>query len=181
MPKLYTLGHGNHSLDHLIYLLEENGVMTLVDVRTAPYSRFNPQFNKESLEAALPPRDIQYVFAGKYLGGRPSDPALYKSRSLPGEGADYLHEVDYPAMMKRDGFQRAIQRLLELADEQTAAILCSEEDPAECHRHHLIAKYVMANHPEFNVRHIRGDGTVFGARSLRVSVEKPDTKQGTLF
>ena len=181
MITLYTLGHGNHPLPHLIRLLEDNGVMTLVDVRTAPYSRFNPQFNKDSLEATLPQHDIQYVFAGKYLGGRPSDPALYKSRALPTEGADYLHEVDYPAIMQRDYFQRAIQRLLELADEQTTAIMCSEEDPAQCHRHHLIAKYLMAHHPEIKIQHIRGDGTVFGARSLLVSVEKPDAKQGTLF
>ena len=181
MITLYTLGHGNHSLEHLIRLLEENGVMTLVDVRTAPYSRFHPQFNKDSLEYALPQRDIQYVFAGKYLGGRPSDPTLYKSRTLPAEGVDYLHEVDYPEIMKRDWFQRAIQRLLELADEQTTAILCSEEDPAACHRHHLIAKFLVENHPEINVRHIRGDGTVFGAQSLRTSVNKPDVKQDTLF
>ena len=181
MITLYTLGHGNHPLEHLIRLLEESGVMTLVDVRTAPYSQFNPQFNKESLEHALSQHYIQYVFAGKYLGGRPSDPTLYKSRTLPAEGVDYLHEVDYPEIMKRDWFQRAIQRLLQLADEQTTAILCSEEDPAACHRHHLIAKYLMENHPEINVRHIRRDGAVFGARSLRVSVEKPDAQQGTLF
>lgn len=182
MITLYTLGHGNHPLPHLIRLLEDNGVMTLVDVRTAPYSRFNPQFNKDSLESALPQHNIQYVFAGKYLGGRPTDPALYKSRTLPTEDhTDYLHEVDYPAIMQRDYFQRAIQRLLQLADEQTTAILCSEEDPATCHRHHLIAKYLMEHHPEVNVRHIRGDGTVFGARSLRVSIEKPDAQQPPLF
>lgn len=182
MITLYTLGHGNHPLPHLIRLLEDNGVMTLVDVRTAPYSRFNPQFNKDSLETTLPQHNIQYVFAGKFLGGRPSDPALYKSRTLPAEEhTDYLHEVDYPAIMQRDYFQRAIQRLLQLADEQTTAILCSEEDPATCHRHHLIAKYLMGNHPEVTVRHIRGDGTVFGARSLLVTVEKPEAKQGTLF
>ena len=181
MPTLYTLGHGNHPLERLIQLLEENGVITLVDVRTAPYSRFHPQFNKDSLEFTLPQHDIQYVFAGKYLGGRPSDPNLYKSRALPAEGVDYLHEVDYPEIMNREWFQRAIQRLLELADEQTTAILCSEEDPAACHRHHLIAKYLMENHPEINVRHIRGDGAVFGAQSLHTSVNKPDAEQGTLF
>jgi uncharacterized protein (DUF488 family) len=181
MPTLYTLGHGNHSIEYLIRLLEENGVMTLVDVRTAPYSRFHPQFNKGNLETALPQRYIQYVFAGKYLGGRPSDPTLYKNRALPAEGVDYLHEVDYPEIMRRDWFQRAIQRLLQIADEQTTAILCSEEDPAACHRHHLIAKYLVENHPEINVRHIRGDGTVFGAQSLHVSLNKPDAEQGTLF
>src|SRR5512136_592454 len=162
MIKLYTIGHSNHSLDQFIRLLEENGIMTLVDVRSAPYSRYNPHFSKENLEAALRERDIQYAYAGKFLGGRPTDPTCYKSRALPAEGADYLHQVDYPEVMKRIWFVQGIDRLLELADEQTTAIMCSEEDPAECHRHHLIAQFLIGEHPEVDVRHIRGDGTVFG-------------------
>ena len=179
--KLLTLGHSNHSLDQFIRLLEDNGVMTLVDVRTAPASRYNPQFNKGNLEQALPQHNIQYVFAGQYLGGRPSDPKCYKSRTLPAEGADYLHEVDYPEVMKREWFVKGIERLLELADEQTTAIMCSEEDPAQCHRHHLIAKYLMREHPEVSVRHIRGDGTVFSAASLLVSVDDVQADQPSLF
>jgi uncharacterized protein (DUF488 family) len=175
--KLLTIGHSNHSLAKFISLLEDNGVMTLVDVRTAPYSRYNPQFNRESLEAALSQNNIQYAYAGKYLGGRPSDPACYKNRTLPGEGADYLHEVDYPEVMKRNWFIKGIERLLEMADEQTTAILCSEEDPAQCHRHHLIAKYIMAKYPEVNVKHIRGDGTVFGASAISESVDAPSAAQ----
>ena len=175
--KLYTIGHSNHSLEKLIRLLEDNGVMTVVDVRSAPYSRYNPHFGKENLESALSQRTIQYVFAGKYLGGRPPDPSCYKSRTLPGDGADYLHEVDYPEVMKREWFVKGIERLLELADEQTTAILCSEENPAECHRHHLIAKYILAAHPEVSVRHIRGDGTVFGAAAITQSLDEPSAEQ----
>jgi uncharacterized protein (DUF488 family) len=178
--RLFTIGHSNHSLDKFIRLLEDNGIMTLVDVRTAPYSRYNPQFNKENLESVLPQREIQYAWAGKYLGGRPSDPTCYKSRALPAEGADYLHEVDYPEVMERKWFVQGIDRLLELADEQTTAIMCSEENPAECHRHHLIAQFLIAEHPEVDVRHIRGDGTVFGAKSLHVSVDEAAAEQPTM-
>lgn len=181
MIKLFTIGHSNHSLDKFIRLLEDNGIMLLVDVRTAPHSRYNPQFNRENLESVLPQRGIQYAQAGKYLGGRPSDPSCYKSRALPPEGADYLHEVDYPEVMKRKWFVQGIDRLLELADEQTTAVMCSEENPAECHRHHLIAQFLIAEHPEVNVRHIRGDGTVFGAKSLRTSVDEPVADQPAMF
>jgi len=180
MIKLFTIGHSNHNLEKFIRLLEDNGIMLLVDVRTAPHSRYNPQFNKENLESVLPQREIQYAWAGKYLGGRPSDPTCYKNRTLPAEGADYLHEVDYPEVMKRKWFVQGIDRLLELADEQTTAIMCSEENPAECHRHHLIAQFLMAEHPEVDVRHIRGDGTVFGARSLHVSVNEAAAEQPTM-
>jgi uncharacterized protein (DUF488 family) len=178
--KLYTIGHSNHSIDKFIHLLENNSITTLVDVRTAPYSRYNPQFNKENLEFVLSQREMQYAFAGKYLGGRPSDPACYKRRMLPGEGTDYLREVDYPEVMKRDWFIQGIERLLEMADEHTTAIMCSEENPAECHRHHLIAQYLMENHPEVDVRHIRGDGTVFSARSIRESLSELSVEQPSL-
>jgi len=178
---LYTIGHSNHSLEKFLQLLEDNGVMTLVDVRTAPASRYNPHFNKSSLEQALLQRGIQYVFAGQYLGGRPADPNCYKRRAVPAEDADYLHEVDYPEVMKKNWFVRGIARLLELADEQTTAVMCSEEDPAQCHRHHLIARHLLAEHPEVVVRHIRGGGTVFGAASLRGSVDdQPAVEQLSL-
>ena len=178
--KLYTIGHSNHSLEKFVRLLEDNSITTLVDVRTVPYSRYNPHFNRENLEFLLLQREMQYVYAGKYLGGRPSDPTCYKSRVLPEEGADYLHEVDYPEVMKRDWFVQGIERLLEMADEHTTVIMCSEENPAECHRHHLIAQYLLASHPTVDVQHIRGDGTVFGARSIRESLSKPLVEQPSL-
>ncbi len=179
--KLFTIGHSAHSLDKFVQLLEANGVMTLVDVRTAPASRYQPQFNKASLEQFLPQHGRQYVYAGKYLGGRPSDPTCYKRRVLPEERADYLHEVDYPEVMKRPWFVTGVERLLELADEQTTAVMCSEEDPALCHRHHLIAQYILHTYPDVTVQHIRGDGVVFSAASLLVSVNGPAADQPALF
>jgi len=179
--KLYTIGHSNHPIEKFIHLLEDNSIMTVVDVRTAPASRYNPQFNKEMLAASLDAKYIQYAYAGKFLGGRPSDPMCYKSRSFPMEGADYLHEVDYPEVMKREWFIKGVARLLEIADEQTAAIMCSEEDPAQCHRHHLIAKYIMLIHSEVKVVHVRGNGDTFGAASILASVDEIPAEQLSLF
>jgi uncharacterized protein (DUF488 family) len=178
--KLFTIGHSNHSFDRLVELLDGSGVAAVVDVRTSPNSRYNPQFNRGNLEQTLPRREILYYWAGQYLGGRPPDPTCYKSRQLPAEGADYLHEVDYPEVMKRDWFVKGIERLLPIADEQNTAIMCSEEDPAECHRHHLIAKYLMEAYPEVEVRHIRGDGNVISAASVLASVEDPPGEQLSL-
>jgi uncharacterized protein (DUF488 family) len=175
---LYTIGHSNHSFERFVQLLEENHIGLVVDVRSAPYSRYNPGFNREVLETALRGRYIEYVYAGKYLGGRPTDPTCYKDRLLPpDEGVDYLHKVDYPEVMKRDWFRRGIQRLLEIADEQVGVIMCSEEDPAKCHRHHLIARYLMAERPKVDIRHIRGDGNVIRASSILSSVNEPKAEQ----
>ena len=121
------------------------------------------------------------TFAGKHLGGRPPEASLYKSRSLPKEGTDYLHEVDYPAVMKRAWFIQGIERLLEIAIEAPTAIMCSEEDPANCHRHHLIARYLIENRPEVEVIHIRGDGAVYGASSILKSVNEEQAEQPRLF
>lgn len=179
--KLYTIGHGNHSLTKFINLLEVYNIMVLVDVRSTPYSRFNPQFNKENLKRNLPEYWMEYVFAGQYLGGRPSDPSCYKNKALPTDDDDYLHTVDYPTVMTKIWFIQGVQRLIELANEQTTAIMCSEEDPAKCHRHHLIAAYIHDNYPDIEVLHIRGDENVYNARSVHQSLDKPSADQLSLF
>ena len=178
--KLLTIGHSNHAIERFVQLLDAAGVATLVDVRTSPASRFNPQYNQGTLDSVLAQHGTPYVFAGRYLGGRPTDPTCYKQRGLPPEGTDYLHEVDYPEVMRRDWFVKGIQRLLEIAAEQTAAIMCSEETPAECHRHHLIAKYLFQAYPDVDVRHIRGNGHIIRAQSILASVEDPPSEQLSL-
>lgn len=179
--KIYTIGHSNHTLEKFIQILTANEIQTLVDVRTAPASRFQPQFNKENLEYFLPQNGIEYTYGGKFLGGRPSDPSCYKHRRLPQEGVDYLHEVDYPEVMKKPWFQKSIDHLVKLAEEKKIAIMCSEEDPATCHRHHLIAKYIMQEIPEIDVLHIRKDGTLINAKTILASVNTEPVTQLTLF
>ncbi|MGQ0603695.1 MAG: hypothetical protein ACT4QE_18595, partial [Anaerolineales bacterium] len=66
---------------------------------------------------------------------------------------------------------------LELADEQTTPIMCSEEDPAQGHRHHLIAKYLMQQHPDVTVVHVRRNGDSFKAASLRLTVDEAPAEQ----
>ncbi len=83
--KLYTIGHGNHTFNKLVELLEANKIRCVVDVRTTPYSKFNMQFDRETFKSRLSPTDIHYVYLGANLGGRPSDPGCYKSRKLPKE------------------------------------------------------------------------------------------------
>jgi uncharacterized protein (DUF488 family) len=179
---IYTIGHGNRTENEFMNLLRENNITQLVDVRTSPYSRYNPQFNKENLEFFLKGNNIQYIFKGKQLGGRPTDPTCYKSHKLPEGEADYLHEVDYPAIMKKDWFIKGIDHLLDLAQEGTTAIMCSEEDPANCHRHHLIAKYLLEEFAgDVEVLHIRDTGVVFNANQIHKSVNEKKAEQKPLF
>jgi uncharacterized protein (DUF488 family) len=174
--ELYTIGHSTLEIDDLLGLLKENYIQVLVDVRSQPYSRFNPQYNRGSFQHAMAYANIEYIFAGEYLGGRPTDPTCYKDGVVPDSKANYLKLVDYAEVMKRDWYQRGIQRLLEIAGERRTAIMCSEEDPMGCHRHHLITQTLLKQ--DITVWHIRSDGKVEEAKPLP---EKIESQQLSLF
>ena len=174
--ELYTIGHSTLEIDDLLGLLKENYIQVLVDVRSQPYSRFNPQHNRETFQHAMAYANIEYIFAGEYLGGRPTDPTCYKNGVVPDSKANYLKLVDYAEVMKRDWYQRGIQRLLEIAGERPTAIMCSEEDPMGCHRHHLITQTLLKQ--GITVWHIRSDGRVEEAKLLP---EKIESQQLSLF
>jgi uncharacterized protein (DUF488 family) len=136
--QIYTIGHSNSTASDFVDMLRRNGVQSIVDVRSAPYSQYAPQFNRETLAAILNDAGISYVFAGDYLGGRPQDPTCYKHGKVPTGKVDYLKLVDYAAVARRPWYLKGIDRLLQIASERSTAILCSEEDPHHCHRFHLI-------------------------------------------
>ena len=80
---ILTIGHSNHPLEKFIKLLERHRVSVVADVRSSPFSRFNPQFNKESLAASLEEHHIRYVFMGHQLGARADDPSCQGNRVWP--------------------------------------------------------------------------------------------------
>ena len=163
---LYTIGHSNHPIELFLHLLQGAKVTCLVDVRSRPFSRFSPQFNQARLQATLADHQVEYIYLGEALGGRPSDPTCYRHQIIPKNNQDYIHELMYEAVMQRPWFIAGITHLLELAEGRTTAIMCSEEDPARCHRHLLIARYLLAIHPEVNILHIRKDGSLLPALSM---------------
>ncbi|HEX9090110.1 MAG TPA: DUF488 family protein, partial [Anaerolineales bacterium] len=83
-------------------------------------------------------------------------------------------------VMKRSWFLYGVQRLLEIASLQTTVIMCSEEDPARCHRHHLIARYLLGALPGVTVLHIRGDGSLLDAKSIPGESDHSDAQQLSL-
>lgn len=165
-PTIATIGHSNLSAEEFVAALKAHQIATLVDVRSAPYSRWAPQFNRDDLARTLRLAGVEYRFAGDVLGGRPTDPTCYKNGELPGDKADFLALVDYGEVAKRDWYRAGITRLIELAEGARTAIMCSEEDPARCHRHHLIAQTLLD--AGVSVEHIRKDGRVERAARRQV-------------
>lgn len=142
---IYTIGHSNVEVDEILKPLERYGVEVVLDVRSSPYSRFAPQFNREDLAERLHTEGIEYVYAGQYLGGRPKDPSCYDQ--------DDDSKVLYREIEKKEWYQRAIDQLIQLASEKWTAFLCAEEDPGQCHRHMLITQTLLDR--DIEVRHIR--------------------------
>ncbi len=135
--EIYTVGHSNRSLDDLVALLSPFGVTTLVDIRTVPRSRHNPQFNTDALGPALAPHGIAYVHLAA-LGGlrkprKDSPNAGWRNESFRGY-ADY---------MQTDAFAQALDQLIAIAAKARAAIMCAEAVPWRCHRS-LVADALLA-------------------------------------
>ncbi len=175
---VYTIGHSNLSIEQFLRLLTQYGIEVVVDVRSAPYSRYTPHFNHDALAAILNGTGIDHKYAGEYLGGRPKDPTCYKNGQLPEGKADYLKLVDYPAVATRPWYHKGIARLLDIAAKKNTALLCSEEDPHQCHRHHLITQTLLEK--GIAVQHIRGDGALEQALTLSEELES-QSHQMSLF
>lgn len=153
--------------EELLALLGQHGIEVVVDVRSAPYSRYVPHFNRAALENSVRLTGMEYRYAGDYLGGRPEDPRLYRQE----EGKD-KQRPDYKAMAETERYQRGIKRLTKIAREKRTVLLCSEENPANCHRQHLISQTLLAM--DIEVLHIRGDGQLEVAW---VEENEPETPQ----
>jgi len=148
-PLIYTVGHSDHDLAAFIALLRRHGITLVVDVRSQPYSRWTPQFNREVLVCDLEVAGVAYVYLGDALGGRPSNPALYD----PGQ-----EQPNYRRVEQTPTYQAGIDQLLDLARTEQVAVMCSEGDHRRCHRHLLISQTLLAR--GVRVVHIQPDGGV---------------------
>jgi uncharacterized protein (DUF488 family) len=157
-PVIFTIGHSNLAIEDFIAALRRGGVSRLVDVRSTPYSQFSPQFNRESLDDSLRSAGIGYRFEGYSMGGRPTDPTCYKTGAVPEGQANYLELVDYDEVARRPWFREGVGRLLDLARREPTAIMCSEEDPAHCHRYHLITQVIIDQAKVLDIRTGGGGG-----------------------
>jgi len=148
MSKIYTVGHSSHPAEHFLDLLRQHGIQALVDTRSAPYSRYTPQFDRESLKELVATAEVKYLWLGDVVGGRPKNESCYDA-----EG-----RVLYSRVALQADFREAIERLKRGADEFRVALLCSEEDPAHCHRRLLVSRVLLGEGVE--IAHIRGDGSL---------------------
>ena len=176
---IYTIGHSNLFEHQLFSLLNQYEITVVVDVRSSPYSQYVPQFNRETLGFAMLNAGFDYQFLGDELGGRPKDRTCFFAQEIPEGKADYLSLVDYEAVMTKPFFLEGIKKLESLMENNRVAVMCSEEDPNQCHRHHMIGKFLIRQ--GYSVQHIRKDGSTVSAKQLPSLPKKDNSKQLDLF
>jgi len=145
MYKLYTIGHSTHSGEEFVGLLSMHSVSAVCDVRSSPYSKFNPQFNKEIIRDELKRHCIAYVFLGKELGPRSDDSGCYD------EG-----RIRYDRLAATELFQQGLERLRKGMVNYRVALMCAEKDPLTCHRTILICRNLRSE--DIEISHILEDG-----------------------
>lgn len=129
LTTIYTVGHSNHPIEKFMGLLIANRITAIADVRSQPFSRRNPQFNKDRLAAALAQSGIAYVFLGKELGARSEDPSCYEDG-----------RVQYPRLAQSPAFKAGIERVFSGAQKYRLALMCAEKEPLDCHRTLLVSR-----------------------------------------
>ena len=144
---LYTIGHSTHSAREMIDLLRLHGITAVADVRSSPYSRMNPQFNRDSFSDLLGDCEIAYVFLGRELGARSKDQSCYSQG-----------KVQYDLLARTDLFQAGLDRVTLGMKTHRVALLCAEKDPLTCHRAILVCRHLVTR--GVVVRHILEDGRI---------------------
>jgi uncharacterized protein (DUF488 family) len=145
---VFTIGHSIHSIAEFINLLRSNSIDVIADIRSIPYSGRAPHFGKDSLEKVLRENGIRYIFLGKELGGRPEKPEYYDAQGY----------VLYSRIAESASFHEGFERVLKGIKEYRVALMCSEENPENCHRQLLVGRVLLDR--GIKVIHIRGDGTL---------------------
>jgi uncharacterized protein (DUF488 family) len=150
---IYTIGHSNHTTTNFLEMLATHFVDAVADVRSQPYSKFSPHFGQGLLRADLKKQGIAYVFLGKELGARSTDPSCYVNG-----------KVQYQLLAQTDLYKQGINRLLTGMKSYTIALMCAESDPINCHRSILIGRHFRSS--DVTVRHILPNGKIEEASTL---------------
>jgi uncharacterized protein (DUF488 family) len=163
---VYTIGHSNHTIEDFIAMTEAVKIDAIADVRSTPFSRRNPQFNREPLAATLRERNIAYAWLGDGLGARPIDPSLRR----PDGG------VDFASLAASEAFVRGIERVINGAKHYRLALMCAERDPINCHRAILVGRHLAAR--GVVLRHVLGDGLVVSHQMVEQRIVRQAFPEG---
>ena len=161
--ELWTIGHSNHEADHFLRLLAGCRIDVLADVRSQPYARYAGHFSQAPLRRLVEGAGLRYLFLGRELGGRPPEPEMYDRDDF----------VLYGKLAKSQRFRDGLRRLTDNMAHGRVAMMCSEENPSDCHRRLLITRALLQSDASPWVTHIRGDGRLMDEAQLSHDLDGP--------
>lgn len=171
MGELYTIGHSTYPVKNIIQLLQHFNIHYVLDVRSMPYSKYAPQYNKDTLSNTLKSNDITYAYMGKYFGARQLDENYYP------EG--YL---DFELFRGSELFKSGLNNVQKGLEKYNIALMCTEKNPFDCHRAIMVSRgFELVG---INVQHILHDFTSISQEELNNQLLEcyfPDRGQITLF
>jgi uncharacterized protein (DUF488 family) len=136
----FTIGHSTRTIEEFVALLQEAGVETVVDIRTIPRSRTNPDYNKDALPANLKPYGLRYKHIAELGGRRGRFKDLDSGVNGFWRNQSFHNYADYALT---EEFHEGLDKLIELGRKKTCAIMCSEAVWWRCHRR-IVADYLLA-------------------------------------
>lgn len=137
LSTLYSIGHGHKTVEEFVNELRSFSIQFLIDVRSSPFSKWAPHFNRGVIEQVLKECSITYLYWGDTIGGRPVSSDCYDEDGF----------FDYKKMAMVPAFQKGLQRLIDAnAGGYKVAVMCSESDPSQCHRSKLIGRELLSEH-----------------------------------
>jgi len=145
--QLLTIGHSTHSCDRFIEIVKGAGVTAIVDVRSSPFSRYSPHFNRDALSAQLRKQGVHYLFLGRELGARRDERECYVGR-----------QARYDRIAQLPLFRVGVERVLVGCATHIVALMCAEKDPITCHRMVLVSR--AARQPGLKIDHVLEDGSI---------------------
>ena len=143
---IHTVGHSNLSAEGLMGMLKRQGITQVIDVRSTPYSRYVPHFNRDNIRATLERNGTGYTHMGDALGGRPQDDRLY----------DRDGRANYELMAQEKTFQDRVRQVEEMTEDGHTLLMCTEADPLRCHRTLLVSQELASRGAD--IIHLMRDG-----------------------
>ena len=142
---IHTVGHSNLSTESLVGMMKPRGITQVIDVRSTPYSRYVPYFNRDNIRATLERNGIGYTHMGDALGGRPQDDRLY----------DRDGRANYELVTQEKTFQDGVRQVEQMAENSHTLLMCTEADPLRCHRTLLVSQELASR--GMNIIHLMQD------------------------
>jgi uncharacterized protein (DUF488 family) len=149
MKLIYTIGHSSHDNIYFLGLLRKYNINCIVDIRSVPFSKYVPHFNKNVIKKFLDSNNINYVYMADEFGAIREDKNLFNQKGY----------LDFEIIKHTKSFKDGIVRINTGIDKQfVICLMCTEKDPLDCHRSIMIAPELVKN--EFMVNHILPDGSI---------------------